>query len=175
MSARTAEELRRVAENAPAVEAGHRWAEKPTTWRKRKVCADCGLSFSFAVWMGYATCDKAPAAAPVESEGEGHRVWNRNPDDLIAYAKQLEAEIARLRSQESEPGGADEIRALRAERDRYRVALHVIADEQSGWRFKRDPLEHARSVVEEMREMARRALTPESETNPAEPQEVNRR
>jgi hypothetical protein len=38
-------------------------------------------------------------------------------------------------------------------------ALRKIADEESGWRFKRDPLEHARSVVEEMREVARAALS----------------
>lgn len=37
-------------------------------------------------------------------------------------------------------------------------ALRYIACEQSGWTFKVDPLEHARSVVEEMRDKARAAI-----------------
>lgn len=37
-------------------------------------------------------------------------------------------------------------------------ALRYIADEESGWRFKRDPLEHARSVIDEMRDKAREAI-----------------
>lgn len=37
-------------------------------------------------------------------------------------------------------------------------ALEYIADEESGWKFRIDPLEHARSVVEEMRDLARAAL-----------------
>ena len=42
--------------------------------------------------------------------------------------------------------------------ERLVEALRYIADDESGWRFKRDPLEHARSVVDEMRDMARAAL-----------------
>lgn len=42
-------------------------------------------------------------------------------------------------------------------------ALRTIADEKSGWRFRVDPLEHARSVIEEMREVAARALAAHGE------------
>ena len=45
--------------------------------------------------------------------------------------------------------------------------LEYIADEESVWRFKRDPLEHARSVVDEMRDMARAALTTANEPTDA--------
>jgi hypothetical protein len=56
----------------------------------------------------------------------------------------------------SEPGATE--KALRE-------ALARIADEGSGWRYKRDPLEHARSVIDEIRDLARAAL---STTEPQE-------
>lgn len=60
---------------------------------------------------------------------------------------------------------ASEIMGLIAENKRLRDSLETIADAESGWRFKLDPLEHARSVIEEMRDFARRAL---AETTPTE-------
>lgn len=53
------------------------------------------------------------------------------------------------------------------------ATLRYIADAKSGWTFKVDPLEHAESVVDEMREMAAAAVA-RAESNVARSTNPNR-
>jgi hypothetical protein len=83
-----------------------------------------------------------------------------------ARAEKAEAKVAELQEAwnldfKAELRNTEHINILEAEVAKLREALAYIGDEESGWRFRVDPLEHAHSVIEQMRERARAALDPE--------------
>lgn len=76
--------------------------------------------------------------------------------EALAYIAKLERESAdRLTAYTAV---RDLYEQTERENERLREALTQIADEETRYRFFRDPLEHARSVVEEMRQIAGAAL-----------------
>ena len=92
-----------------------------------------------------------------DPEGGG-REWRSG---LLNEQAVKDIEFARMAHDEMMNDWSDaeaENERLRRELDELREALAYIASEESGWTFKRDPLEHARSVIEEMRAMAQDVL-----------------
>jgi hypothetical protein len=80
-----------------------------------------------------------------EAKAVADRLWHAASSRINALERERDGYVKLLRE------------AL-SQRDELREALAYIASEESGWGFKWDPLEHTRSVIEEMRAMAQDVL-----------------